>query len=306
MKILTEHSDFDRGSKLIATIGMFDGVHIGHQELIATMRREANLRNLSSAVVTFRQHPQSVLRHNPEFKLIMTCEQRLRALQDTGVEYVILLDFDKKVAALSSEEFMGMLHLHYGVNALIVGFNHRFGHNRQATFDDYADQGTKIGIDIIKAEEFCTSGHHISSSSIRKALLQCNIQEANQMLGKPFSIIGTVVHGEQNGRKIGFPTANIDPQPDIIVPGNGVYAVMVEFQGKRYPGMCNIGNRPTVSDSGKRSIEVNIFNFSQDIYGESVTVEFHALTRHETKFESLEQLKNQLASDKQEILKILN
>lgn len=290
---------------LIAAIGMFDGVHLGHRALIASLLDNAAALNLTPAVVTFRNHPRSVLCPCCATPLLMDFDDRVATLHDAGVEQVIALDFTLPLSRLSASDFMAMLRDKYGVKAILMGYNHHFGHDRSATPGDYERWAEQLGMTIVRATEFTESGDKVSSSAIRNLILACDVERAASMLGRPFSIKGIVVHGEQNGRKIGFPTANIHTGDDIITPGNGVYAVWVDVNGSRHPGMCNIGNRPTVSNSMRRSIEVNIFDFDADIYGCEMQTQFVALTRHEQRFASLEELKQRLIDDRTEISRIL-
>ena len=283
---------------IAATIGMFDGFHLGHRTLVESLKSEAGKRGLATAVVTFRDHPQNVL-HNAGQKWICTLDDRIRCIADQGVDYLILMDFTPELAALDSTAFMALLRDCYGLKALVVGFNHRFGHNRNEQFADYRRHGSELGVDVARAEEYVAQFAPISSSIIRRLLNEGDVTTAANKLGRSFTLKGTVCHGFARGRDIGFPTANVAlPQSDLIVPRNGVYAVQVTLpDGSQRGGMANIGIRPTFADSTERSIEIHIFDFKGDLYGKSITVEFVCRLRDERAMSSIDELKRQLTAD---------
>lgn len=292
---------------VVATIGMFDGVHLGHRSVVSLVVGQAAECGWASAVITFTRHPQTVLHPDSPVPLLMSVDRRIRALAETGIDYAILLDFDRRLASLSAAEFLQQIYNRYNVRRLIVGYDHRFGHNRSDTFADYVAYGRRIGIDVVRAPEFVGSGAHISSSAIRRLIAEGNVVEAQRLLGSRYSLEGTVVEGNRLGRTIGFPTANILPlEPNQLIPAVGVYAVIVHIGDKCYRGMLNIGTRPTVDCSGKTTIEVNIFDFSADIYGTTLTVEFVQRLRAERRLPSLDSLRSQLADDRIAIENILN
>lgn len=283
----------------IAAVGMFDGVHGGHRCLLDTLSAHGRRLGLKPVAVTFRSHPRT-LTSGSTMAMLSTLDEKLRRLDAEGVD-VVLLDFDEKLRMMSAGEFMAMLARDYGVKAMVIGFNNRFGHDRPATIDDYRKLGQQCGIEVFAADEFkCDAAPKVSSSAIRRLIGEGRVEGAARLLGRPYAIEGIVVHGKELGRKIGFPTANIEPvDPSILVPGNGVYAARVALaDGSVWPGMLNIGHRPTVDgDNAPRSIEVHIIGFDGDIYGTRVAVEFVAFLRHERAFPSLEALKEQLSAD---------
>ena len=288
-----------------ASIGMFDGVHCGHKSLIDRLRREAEAQHLIPAVITFRTHPANVLRPEHGVEMLMTLDQRLKALSDAGVNNVILMDFDQKLASLSAKEFMELLVKEYGVRLLLIGFNHRFGHNRSESFNDYARYGKELGIQVVQGEEMTSAGMAVSSSQVRQLLSKGWVETATRMLGSYFTIKGTVVHGFGNGRKIGFPTANVGELPEHqFIPAIGVYATIVWLDGMRYHGMANIGTRPTFNNGGL-SVEVHILDFDQDIYGKQIEVQFVKMIRPEVKFNSVADLIAQLKKDKASIAALI-
>lgn len=300
------HNDFSRGR--MAVTGMFDGVHAGHLSLLGQARREADHRGLSLMVVTFTHHPLVEVAPERAPQLLMTAsrrEQMLRAVADE----VIVLDFTPQLRALTMEEFMHMLRDDYGARAIFMGYNHRFGSDRVTDTDPalYRAAGRRIGLDVVTGNEEQVSGSKVSSSVIRRHLAEGRVKEAAELLGRYYSIEGTVGPGRQIGRTIGFPTANVIPlEPRQLVPDAGVYACRVTLaDGSRYGGMANIGTAPTVSDNGRRTIEVNIFDFSGDLYGRPIEVEFIDRMRSERRFPSLDALTAQLRADGLEARRIL-
>ena len=284
---------------IAATIGMFDGFHLGHRTLVESLKREAGKRGLATAVVTFRDHPQNVLHHAGQ-KWICTLDDRIQCIADQGVDYLILMDFTPELAALDSTAFMLLLRDRYHLRALVVGFNHRFGHNRSEGFDDYRANGARLGVEVVQAAEYAGEYAPVSSSIVRRYIAEGNVEAAMHRLYHPFCLSGTVVHGLKNGRKIGFPTANVGGySPQVIMPANGVYVTLAQIDdGDWLPSMANIGTRPTVLAEGGISVEVNIFNFDADIYDRRFAVRFVKRLRSEQHYASLEELKQQLAADR--------
>lgn len=284
---------------IAATIGMFDGFHLGHRTLVESLKREAGKRGLATAVVTFRDHPQNVLHHAGQ-KWICTLDDRIQCIADQGVDYLILMDFTPELAALDSTAFMMLLRDCYHLRALVVGFNHRFGHNRSEGFDDYRANGARLGVEVVQAAEYAGEYAPVSSSIVRRYIAEGNVEAAMHRLYHPFCLSGTVVHGLKNGRKIGFPTANVGGySPQVIMPANGVYVTLAQIDGGDWlPSMANIGTRPTVLTEGAISVEVNIFNFDADIYDRRFAVRFIKRLRNEVHHASLDALKRQLAADR--------
>ncbi len=283
---------------LVASIGMFDGVHLGHRALLEELKQTARLKGGKSAVVTFSEHPQRILRPESDLKMILTLDDRLKYLDEMGVDVAIVLNFDSGLAKWCSEEFMLFLHEKYGVKTLLMGFNHRFGCNKDDFFEDYVAHGLKIGVDVLRAGEYQGEYSPVSSSLIRKMLEEGKVDLAESYLGRAFELSGVVVHGFKNGRKLGYPTANLDVDSSLIMPHRGVYAVNVYLKnGEKYGGMANIGVRPTVVKGGERTFEVNIFDFDDDLYGDTLRVQFVKFLRSEMKMSSMEELKVRLTED---------
>lgn len=288
----------------VATIGFFDGVHRGHQFLIREVKEEAAKAGLASTVITFDRHPRQVLNKDYRPELLSTLATRLMLLSRTGIDQAAVLNFSVETAQLSAHEFMDkILRQRLNVKKLIIGYDNRFGHNRQETFDDYVRYGQQLGIEVIHHTAFTMEGVQISSSVIRSLLKEGEVELAHRCLGYPYTISGEVVSGFQEGRQLGFPTANISLSgTHQLVPANGVYAVRARLEQTltMLPAMMNIGTRPTF-DGTKRSLEVNIFGFNQNIYGKTLSVSFYKRIRKEKKFSNVTLLVEQLKEDEHNI-----
>lgn len=289
-----------------ATVGFFDGVHTGHRFLIAELKKEAAKRGLKSMVITFKVHPRKVLHAAYLPQLLTTAEEKQEQLKSTGVDEVVELDFTVEMAQLTAAEFITqILAGQLGVKLLLVGHDHRFGRNREEGFPEYAAYGRQNGMEVIQATRYSTGQFsHISSSEVRNALISGDIERANTLLTYPYAFTGYVVTGFQVGKKIGFPTANLNPvEPDKLIPGIGVYAVLIDWKGNSYKGMMNIGRRPTLDNGDAVSLEVHIINFDADIYHQQLKVTFVRKIRDEKKFNSVEELIEQLKMDKEIVLR---
>lgn len=292
---------------VVATIGFFDGVHLGHRYLIDQLCEIAHGENMPSAVITFPTHPRRVLDTDFQPALLCGYEEKISRLATTGIDYCISLNFTKEMSQLSAKDFIqSVLKEELNVGTLLIGYDHRFGHNRSDGFDEYVLYGKEVGINVIQAKKL-ESSLHISSSEIRRALSKGDIDLANQMLGYRYTISGQIVEGFKVGRTIGFPTANIKIWEDFkVVPAFGVYAVYVNIESKQYGGMLYIGKRPTLHNGDNISLEVNILDFEGDLYGKSLSVEFIEFVRPDQKFPNLEILVQHINQDKENVLKILN
>lgn len=289
-----------------ATVGFFDGVHTGHRFLIAELKKEAAKRGLKSMVITFKVHPRKVLHAAYLPQLLTSAEEKLEQLKSTDVDEVVELDFTTEMAQLTAAEFIKqILAEQLGVKLLLVGHDHRFGKNREEGFPEYVAYGKQNGMEVIQATRYSTEQFsHISSSEVRNALLNGEIERANTLLTYPYAFTGYVVSGFQVGKKIGFPTANLNPvEPDKLIPAIGVYAVLIDWNGTTYSGMMNIGRRPTLDNGDAVSLEVHIINFDADIYHQQVKVTFIRKIRDEKKFNSVEELIEQLKMDKEIVLR---
>ena len=291
----------------IATVGMFDGVHRGHCALLDRLRREASVKGASPVVFTFDRHPLAHIAPERAPGALMTVSDKVDALKSTGIEDIEVLHFDEKLRSLTARQFLTMLHDDFGITALLMGFNHRFGSDRLDDLKQYEAIGQEIGIEIVRADELrdpAELSRAICSSSIREAIAEGDVTAAAKMLGRPFALRGKVVHGRQLGRTIGFPTANIEPSESaLLVPRRGVYAVDVVLPGgERRRGMLNIGVRPTVDNSARPvpSVEVYIIDWHGDLYDKEIELEFIKRLRDERRFSDLDALRRQLALDLEE------
>ena len=306
MKILGENDRLPAGST-VATIGMFDGVHLGHATLVDFLKQQAADQGKQSLLITFLRHPRQVLHPDEPFKLIMPLDERLKQIEALGPDLLLQLDFTAEFAKLDSSQFIELLRDRYGVSLLVAGYNHRFGHNRGETFRDYCRHGEQLGVKMVKAPEYLGPYAPVSSTIVRGLIAAGRVVDAMHCMGRPHMIRGKVVHGFHNGRGLGFPTANVgDIDPQLLLPHNGAYAVLAHVDGQVLQGMANIGKRPTLDNGDQLSIEVNLFDFDDDIYGKDITLEFISFLRLEFKMCGLEELKHQLTLDRNNAKRILN
>lgn len=289
----------------VATIGFFDGFHLGHKFLVEKVRDYAMREGLKSLVVTFSEHPKNVILKRNEVKLISTRSEKQQLIEHSGVDFCLMMHFDLELSHLTAKEFLQFLKENLCLHTLFVGYDHTFGSDKIRDFSTIKDICHSIGLEAVKAEPLLKNGSAISSSRIRKLLEKGSVREASELLGYDYQLYGEVVHGFQNGKKIGFPTANIAVSQEKLLPKQGVYAAEVELRGKRLQAMMNIGTRPTMSGNSV-SVEVNIFDLDEDIYGEFLTVMPKEFIREEVKFNGLESLRNQLFSDKDKIISLFN
>ncbi len=308
MKIYHNISEFSGVNKSVVTTGTFDGVHLGHQVILNRLKEIAEKTGGETVILTFFPHPRMVLYpEQNDLRLINTIDERVELLKNTGIDHLIIHPFSKEFSRLSSIDFVrdilvNQLHTH----KLVIGYDHHFGRNREGTFEHLQEYGPLYGFNVeeIPAQEI--QQINISSTKIRNSLMDGEINAANQFLGYHYFLQGTVVPGNQIGRKIGFPTANIKVNEWYkLIPAKGVYAVRIHIDNNTFNGMLNIGTRPTI-DGTENTIEVNIFNFNDDIYNKDIKIEFVERIRHEQKFEELESLKKQLEIDRQTTIQILN
>ena len=298
MTILNSQSELN--APVVATIGYFDGLHLGHKFLLDDLKREAKTRGLKTMVVTFSNHPMLLFKPDCGLKFLTNCDEKLKLIEESNIDYCLLLPFTRELASLKSSDFIAHLHKQFALNCLLVGYDHKFGSDRDSTFDDYVRYGKASNVDVVRCEAFKVSDINVSSSKIRKAIQTGDISLANSLLGYNYRINGSVVAGHQVGRKIGFPTANLAVDPTKLMPACGVYGVKVFIKDKVYPGMMNIGHRPTL-DNGEITNEVYIDTFEGDLYGCELRLEVRKFLRIEQKFDSLEALQQQLFADLQQI-----
>lgn len=307
MNIITKS---DTSRRRIAAVGMYDGVHLGHRFLIDYLKLEAAGRRLTPSVITFSRHPLSLVRPLEAPALLMSLEERLRMIDEAGAEDIILLAFNDRLRYKSARDFLSMLKKSYAIDALVLGFNNHFGHDRPGAVDDYRRLGAETGVEVISAPEYRGAGAPVSSSAIRRYLHDGEPAKAAAALGHNFTIHGIVCPGERLGRRLGFPTANITPAcKDVLLPKPGAYAaIVVTPDGVRRKAMVNIGFRPTVSADnveGKLSVEAHIFDYTGYLYDEMIAIEFVEYLRGERRFDTVDKLRSQLETDAAKARKIL-
>ncbi|MDE5809886.1 MAG: bifunctional riboflavin kinase/FAD synthetase [Muribaculaceae bacterium] len=291
---------------VLATVGMFDGVHAGHRFLLDFISQEAARRNLSTQVITFTNHPLSIVRPESAPKLLLSPEQKLDLILSNGIDDIVMLDFTPELQNLSAQQFIKLLRDNFGVTHLAMGFNNSFGNDRSLKFEDFQKIGKEAGIEIIQTPEYTNNNNKVSSSVIRRLINDGDVASASKLLGRKFSLTGKVVHGRNVGHTIGFPTANLAPEfPQQIIPAKGVYAGTVNIDGTTYKTMVNIGVRPTFDSQDQTlSIEAYIDRFNGNLYDKTITINFTDRLRDEMKFNSIDQLKQQLSTDLQNLRQI--
>ncbi len=292
-----------------ATIGMFDGVHRGHQSILSLLVQEAHAAGSLAVVITFFPHPAVVLRGVQEPIYLTTSEERAELMGRLGVDVVVTLTFDQQLAAMSAEEFMRRASASLGLRRLLVGFDFALGRNRQGDIPTLRHLGEELGYGVQVIPEVSVDSARVSSSQIRKLVQEGSVEQAARALGRPYAIEGRVIQGDRRGRQLGFPTANLDYWPKKILPANGVYATWAWVGGsfansERIPSVTNIGVRPTFQGVEQR-VEAHLLNFNRDLYGQPLKLEFVAFLRPEQRFSSIDALAAQISADKQRAQEIL-
>lgn len=308
MQLIEDISSFQVPGYAVVTSGTFDGVHYGHQKILRKVVKTAKEKNGKSVVITFWPHPRFVLKKgHDELKLLSTFEEKAKLIEENGIDYLVKIPFTKEFSELSSEEFINQILVEkINTKKLVIGYDHRFGKNREGGFDYLKKNSARYGFEVEEIPRQDIEHVGVSSTKIRDAIMNGQIHEATEFLGRPYSLSGFVKDGDRIGRSIGFPTANIDvPESYKLIPADGAYAVLLDYKGNTLQGMLNIGQRPTVSGEERR-IEVHIFDFDEEIYNERLTIYFIKLLRREQKFDSIDQLRLQLNNDKQSAFEILN
>lgn len=294
----------------VVTMGIFDGVHRGHRSLIDDLVLRAREERGESVVITFFPHPRLVLQQGKKnLSLLTTMDEKKSLLEKTNIDHLIVIEFNKQFSKIKACDFVkDILVERIGTKHLLLGYNHHFGRSGEGDFNTIQQCAGSLNFRVEQVQGLHAEEGVISSSIIREALMTGRLDEANKLLGYYYSVSGTVVEGRKIGRSIGFPTANIKPGDQYkLIPSNGVYAVEVQIDGVTHPGMLSIGSNPTVNNDKRiRSIEVNIIDFDEDIYGKQITVLFRKRLRDEKKFDSIEQLSAQMNLDKQNTIKLLS
>lgn len=303
MEIHIGNIEQPKEKKIILTLGMFDGVHLGHQFVIKYLKEIASKEGGETAIMTFNPHPRFVLQPQTDFRLLTTLDEKIKMLDSFSVQHLYIQEFTHEFSRLTALEFVkNILVNQLKIHSLIVGYDHQFGKNRDGNFEQLKLFSEMFKFKLYRLPPITEHNTVISSTKIRNQINEGNIALANQWLGYPFIMIGKVIQGDKIGRTIGFPTANIEIDPQKICPKNGVYFVNVKVRDKNYKGMMNIGVRPTIKGV-KKQIEVHILNFNEDIYGEILEIHFYERERDEKKFISIEGLKKQLTKDKENTIK---
>ena len=293
---------------MVVATGFFDGVHVGHRLVIKQLVEAAAARGDESMVITFWPHPRNVLQKEARsLRLLTTLAQKKQILHELGVDRVEVLSFTKDFSAMTTEQYLRHIMEEYGATSILLGYDNRMGSDA-ANPDQVARTAEMLGLEVVRTDMVSSEqGYAVSSTKIREKLEEGDVKRAAEMLGYDYSMHGVVVAGNKLGRTIGFPTANMQLyEPLKLVPGNGVYFVKVKVLDRELYGMCNIGCRPTVGSGNARTIETNIFDFDEDIYGLDIDIKFMARIREEQKFDSMDKLKAQLELDRMECLDILN
>jgi len=301
MKVYDSIKNFVQLPYAVVTIGAFDGVHLGHKKILYRVQELAKENGGESVVITFWPHPRKITTSENSVKVLSSLKERIKLIEECGIDYLLVIEFTKEFAELSPVEFIEKILANtIGTKKLVIGHDHRFGKNREGNFDLLKEYSSKYGYEVEEISRQDIDQVGVSSTVIRQALEKGDVEKAAEYLGRMYSLTGKVVKGKQLGRTIGFPTANIIPEEqDKLIPSDGVYAVIAEVDGQKYGGMLNIGLRPTVNGT-KRTIEANLFNFDKDIYEQEITIYFVKYLRNEKKFASLEDLKKQLVLDKEQ------
>lgn len=288
------------------TIGTFDGVHSGHRAILNEVVKHAEKTGGDSVLITFDPHPRKVLFADQPMSIITPLNKKLELIADTGIGHIVVVPFTQEFAGLSAEAYVrdflvGVFH----PASVVIGYDHHFGHDRRGNIDLLRELAPACGFEVVEIPAQLIKDAAVSSTKIRNAIRLGNMEDARLMLGHAFSFTGKVVHGKKIGRQLGYPTANLElVDADQVLPGNGIYAVNVRYNGGLYGGMMSIGYNPTVDESSDLKIEVNIFDFDEDIYGESIEVVVLKKLRDELKFKSLDRLIDQLKIDRENSIRV--
>lgn len=309
MKVYHHIDEFPGCQNAVVTTGTFDGLHVGHRTILNRLKEIAAAINGETVVLTFFPHPRMVLYpDNKDLKLIDTIDERIEFLKAENIDHLIIHPFSKEFSRLSSIEFVREILVNkLGTKKLVIGYNHHFGRNREGTFEELKELSALYNFDVEEIPAKIVNDVDVSSTKIRNALNNGYIKTANAYLNRNFTLRGKVIHGNKIGREIGFPTANLIVEESYkLIPKNGVYAVIAWINENSYKAMLNIGLRPTFNNESDINIEVHLFDFDKNIYGETIKIEFIDRIRDEIKFNSMDELKIQLQEDKIKALKLLD
>ena len=288
----------------VLTVGVFDGVHRGHQKLLSAVTAEASSKGYVPGVLTFRNHPDSIFRADFRPQYITSLEKRIKLIKDCGVSFVVPVTFDQEMAHLRAEDFARLLQEKLLMKSLIIGPDFAMGHNREGNIEKLTALGAQMGFAVQEVDLMVNGGKAVRSTQIRQAIASGDIDMATNMLGRQFSLVGEVAHGDKRGRELGFPTANLQVSPDMAVPANGIYATFAYVAGCRHMAATSIGTRPTFDGVG-RTIEAFLLDFDSDLYNRPIRLEFIQRLRDELKFDGVEALLTQMNIDVQNTREIL-
>lgn len=296
MQVETELATYRLQKDTMLTLGIFDGLHLGHQHLLRQLMQQATGAGLESGVVTFRQHPRHVLSTQKQQPLLVSLEERIVLIRNLGVELVVPLSFTPELARLGAADFVGLLQKHLRMRGLVVGPDFALGHNREGDATVLRRLGEKMGFTLEVIAPRLIEGQVVSSTAIRQALSQGDVLQVEKLLGRRFSLCAEVVSGVERGRSLGFPTANLDFDPGRALPADGIYVTLAYFDGETHPSVTNIGKRPTFQGKN-RTVEVYLLDFKGDLYGKELKIELVERLRGEKRFASADELKGQIARD---------
>ncbi|MFV0344772.1 MAG: bifunctional riboflavin kinase/FAD synthetase [Bacteroidales bacterium] len=298
MKIYDSLKEFNKKHKTIVTIGNFDGLHRGHDKLLEFMRKEAKKRNAKSVVITFDPLPRKYLFPKCEYSQVLLRDEKIKLFEKQNIDYLIIVPFDSDIANIEYDQFVKDILINkLNMSALIMGFDHRIGHKGKGAFQRVKRLTQDLDFELLNFDAYHPNGEFINSSEIRKHLSNSDIDKANKLLGYNFFINGEVIKGKQIGKKIGFPTANIKTTKYKLLPKDGVYLVNVNIKGENFNAVASIGTNPTIDDEKKIHIEIHILDFDQDIYGQTVEINFMSCLRETKKFKSMEELRLNIKYD---------
>jgi riboflavin kinase/FMN adenylyltransferase len=309
MKVIRDFESVEYNKNSVITIGTFDGIHLGHRKIIDSVHEIRNSKNLRSIIVTFEPHPQIVLKNKAhDIKLLSTLEEKLEMFERLGIDMVYVINFTKEFSQNTAEEFYKkFIFDKFGLSDIVIGYDHMVGRNREGGFKTLKKLSGEYDFNIHKIDELKINGYTVSSTVIRNMLLASSVKDAAMLLCDYYPFTGEVIYGDKLGRKIGFPTANIKPLSEYkLIPKNGVYLVLSEIKGKKYYGMMNIGVRPTVTEGLNKTNEIYFMDFNNDIYGEILKIKFLDFIREEKKFNSVNELKQQIEKDKEVSIDLIN
>ncbi len=304
MKII-EDKNISEDRFTAVTLGNFDGIHLGHQMLISTVKKYSERYKLASVVFSFYPHPMSLFKGDDIFYTILSSNEKKMVVEELDVDILVQYPFTREFAEMKAEDFAELLFNQVKCKVLVVGEDYCFGKNRTGNYDLLCKLGAQRGVEVIKISSVNDDGRRVSSTRIRKCIREHRIKEVNRLLNKPYFVLGNVEEGRKIGRSIGFPTANIVPPENKLLPPDGVYATKTVYDGKIYGSITNIGSNPTVNGKGK-TVETYIFDFEKEIYGEQIKVLFFDFLRDEITFDSVDKLKNQIGLDKEKAFRALD